>query len=109
MLRVRQNGGSRMRVDSRVTQTYKAIARLIHARDLQPGERLPAQAELRHMLGASNDTLSTAMGLLVADGVLGRKTGAGTIMADSDGLTRINWSVGLAVLSDPEHRASLSN
>ena len=106
MMRTRQNGWSRRRADSRVTQTYKAIARLIHARGLQPGERLPPQAELRHILGASNDTLSTAMGLLVADGVLGRKTGAGTVVVDSDGLKRINWSIGLAVLSDPEHRAN---
>lgn len=81
---------------SRVNLACKALMRYIRARNLGPKDKLPPQKELRAELRFSNDTLTSAMKRLVASGMLVRRTGAGTILADDSPATiRSLWTVGI--------------
>lgn len=98
-------GVRRIRLSAGPTQTgraRKAIVRYVHAHGLKPGDRLPSQAELRRLLGFSNDTLLAAMGALVRAGGLRRRSGWGTGICDLDALSKTCWTVGIAGLVAPD-------
>lgn len=83
---------------SRVDLACKALLRYVRSRKLKPGDRLPSQQELRSRMQFSNDTLTSAMKRLVASGMLVRRTGAGTTVADAaPTMIRSLWTIGLAV------------
>ena len=86
----------RLTTNSQVVKACKRIVRHLHARDLKAGAKLPTQAEFRHTTEFSNDTLSAAMRLLAAAGVLTRKKGLGTVVDNPDAVVRGLWTVGLA-------------
>lgn len=84
----------------RSLQAYQSILRLIQARQLVAGSRLPTQAELRQQLGLSNDSITTAMRQLALDGVIQRRPKAGTLVVDPQaGRQERLWTVG--ILSPP--------
>ncbi len=80
---------------------FRQIVRLILAENIQPGGRLPTQAQLRRRFAASNKTLDAAMDRLVAAGVVTRKTRTGTLLADRSPLLALRWHVGLLTFDAP--------
>ena len=90
----------RLTTDSQVVKACKLIVRHLHSRGLKPGAKLPTQAEFRQSTEFSNDTLSAAMRLLAAAGVLTRKKGLGTVVDNPDAVVRGLWTVGLAFPAD---------
>lgn len=74
---------------------YKRLVRLIAHRGLGRGDKLPTQPQLRRELGFSNSTLSAAMGRLVDDGVIERRTKVGTVVVDPEAVDLSAWTVAL--------------
>lgn len=81
--------------DSQVLRACKHLLRSIRQARLEVGDRLPTQAELRATTEFSNDTLSGAMRLLTANGVLRRKAGVGTVVARPVCTLEGLWTIGL--------------
>jgi DNA-binding LacI/PurR family transcriptional regulator len=90
--------------DSQVAKACKRVVRHIHAHGLKTGAKLPTQAEFRESTEFGNATLSAAMRILVEAGVLTRKTGVGTVVADPEARVPGLWTVGLT-LSEELHQA----
>lgn len=61
-------------------QVYRIIVDRILSGGIQPGGKLPAEAELARQTGVSLGTLRHAVDMLVADGVLNRRPGLGTFV-----------------------------
>lgn len=61
---------------------HAAITEAIDARVLLPGTRLPSEDQLARRLGLSVGTIRQAMQALSDDGLLERRQGAGTFVAD---------------------------
>lgn len=83
-------------------RAYKRIVQFIHKHDLQPGQTLPPQQELRLAMKLTNDALTRAMGLLCKQGVLERKTRLGTRVVDRSKALPIRWTLGLANIAAPD-------
>tara|TARA_B100000315_G_scaffold258130_1_gene309194 strand:- start:65 stop:868 length:804 start_codon:yes stop_codon:yes gene_type:complete len=64
-------------------QIVKLLRRMIEQGELTPGERLPAEMELSKSFGVSRVTVRQALSILKADGLLDRKHGNGTFVANS--------------------------
>lgn len=64
----------------KVLKAYRLILSWLHQKQLQPGDRLPAQIQLGQELGLCQGTLGGAMQLLVEDKVLKRRQKAGTVV-----------------------------
>lgn len=62
-------------------QLGEALGTLIRTGKLAPGEPLPPELDLVDHLGVSRNTVRQALGALVAEGLLRRKRGAGTVVA----------------------------
>jgi len=62
---------------------HNAIAEAMEARVLEPGARLPAEDRLAQYLGLSVGTVRKAMQALTDDGLLERRQGAGTFVAEA--------------------------
>ena len=92
--------------DSQVAKACKRIVRHIYAQGLKTGAKLPTQAEFRATTEFGNATLSAAMRILVEAGVLTRKTGVGTVVADPDARVPKLWTVGLT-LSEELHQTPI--
>jgi len=65
--------------------TYVLLAERIKAEwisrpDARPGDKLPAQFELRKMLGASRPTVAKALALLAAEGLVESRQGSGAYL-----------------------------
>ncbi len=86
---------------AQVLRTYKRLVQYLHEEDVRVGDRLPPQADLRRLLGKNNYTLGAAMQALVNQGVLARKTGAGTVVTDLAAIGKVPWSVGVATIEAP--------
>src|SRR5688572_9774858 len=59
-----------------------SVRAAVAAGRLRPGERLPALRDLAEELGVNHNTLRAAVGKLEADGVLERRHGSGTFVAE---------------------------
>ena len=83
-------------------RAYKKVVQFIHSNRLDRGSRLPVQQELRHTLGLTNDALTRAMRLLCDQGVLDRKSKAGTRVVDRAAIPPLPWRLGVANVAAPE-------
>lgn len=63
-------------------QIADGLLERIESAELVPGDRLPSERELSKKLGVTRVTLRQALGLLEAQGLLIRKHGVGTYIAD---------------------------
>lgn len=63
-------------------QLIAQIRRSIVARELRPGDRLPASRVLALELGVARGTVTTALETLVAEGLLQSRAGSGTYVSD---------------------------
>ena len=61
-------------------QLREALLRDIHERGLEPGDRLPTEAELEARYGVSRSTIRQAMNELAAEGLIRRIQGKGTFV-----------------------------
>ena len=81
-------------------QAHDWLLALVHAGELQPGDRLPSEAQLAERLGISRSTLREALHLLEENGVIVRRQGLGTFVAGDhhleSGLERLESVVALA-------------
>ncbi len=84
---------------SQTRHAYREVLRLVHAANLLPGDRLPPQSELGRALGLCQGTLSAAMNLLVADGVVSRRQRLGTVLLRREPANpqRRLWTVGIVM------------
>ena len=74
-----------------ITQLVK---NLIHSDQLAPGQRLPAERSLARWLDVDRSTVTRALSELSSQGLLVKKRGNGTFVADSPQLKplmNINW------------------
>lgn len=83
----------------RVREASKQLLRHIADENLQPGDRLMSQGELRAALGFSNNTLTPAMASLTRMGVLRRQRGMGTVVVDPAAVDKELWNLALPVFS----------
>ncbi len=67
----------------RYQQLADALRREIAARRMKPGDSLPTEMELCQREGISRHTAREALRLLAEDGLIQRRRGAGTIVADT--------------------------
>lgn len=74
-----------LRLDARplYDQAIEALRQFIAEGRFQPGDRLPSEGELAHHLGISRSTLREAMGNLETNGLVTRRHGAGTFVAQA--------------------------
>jgi GntR family transcriptional regulator len=72
-----------LRLDSRplYDQAIEALQQFIEDGRHQPGDRLPSEGELARQLGISRSTLREAMSFLESHGLVTRRHGAGTFVA----------------------------
>jgi GntR family transcriptional regulator, transcriptional repressor for pyruvate dehydrogenase complex len=69
------------RQEALYTRIAKHVRELIETRQLQPGERLPAERELARMLGVSRVPIREAMRTLAAQGLVEIRRGQGMFVA----------------------------
>ncbi|OGV84191.1 MAG: hypothetical protein A3K19_27730 [Lentisphaerae bacterium RIFOXYB12_FULL_65_16] len=100
---VQRNGGGD---GPQTVRAQKALVRLVQARRLGPGAQLPNQAQLRALLGFSNDSLSAAMNRLVELGFLQRRRRVGTTVADPGATPPGLWRIGILTSSPWEEFVS---
>jgi GntR family transcriptional regulator/MocR family aminotransferase len=62
-------------------QLYLQLRDRIQRGAVLPGQRIPSSRDLAHDLGLSRNTIEGALGLLVAEGWLVRRVGAGSVVA----------------------------
>lgn len=63
-------------------QIAEGLLDQIESGELAPGDRLPSERELSEMLGVNRMTLRQALGMLESQGLLVRRQGSGTYVAD---------------------------
>ncbi len=68
------------------------LRRKIEARELAPGDRLPATRELAGQLGINRTTVSAAYELLEEDGFLSGQVGRGSFVADRVPTRGVDWN-----------------
>jgi GntR family transcriptional regulator len=75
----------RIKLDSRplYVQAVEALKLLVSEEPYLPGDRLPPEGELADLLGISRTTLRMAMGHLELEGVVVRRQGVGTFVAEN--------------------------
>jgi GntR family transcriptional regulator len=75
---------ARLRTDQRplYAQASEALKHLVLRGDYAPGERLPSEHELSSQLGISRPTLREGLRLLEEEGVIIRRHGVGTFVAE---------------------------
>ena len=81
------------------TRAAQYIVRTIHGRGLKRGDKLPSQQELCAATGFSNNAMTAAMKVLVANGMLKRAVRVGSAVVDPDCCIRGLWRVGVTILS----------
>jgi DNA-binding LacI/PurR family transcriptional regulator len=81
------------------TRAAQYIVRVIQGRRLTRGDRVPSQQELCAATGFSNNAMTAAMKVLVANGMLTRRVRVGSVVVDPDRAVRGLWRVGVAILS----------
>lgn len=87
--------GSVLSAKPSVRTAYRKVLRYIHKQNLDPGDKLPTQLQLRKALSLGNDTLDEAMQLLVANGVVKRQQKVGTIVCDPVRPAPAVWTIGI--------------
>ncbi len=80
------------------TRAAQYVVRAIQGRSLRRGDRIPSQQELCAATGFSNNAISAAMRVLVANGILTRKPKVGTVVVDPDRNIRGLWKIGVVIL-----------
>ena len=82
-------------------QAHAWLLALIREQGLEPGDRLPSEAELAARLGISRATLREALRLLEEENIILRRQGIGTFVAADQhlesGLERLESVLALAV------------
>ncbi len=61
----------------------ESIRQAINSGQLQPGEQLPSEPQFAEQLGVSRTTLRDAVRILVSEGILERRRGVGTFIANN--------------------------
>lgn len=74
--------GSGHRKVAKYLRLSDGIAAAVETGELEPGERLPGETELANALPASLGTVQKALGWLAEQGVIVRRHGAGTFVAE---------------------------
>lgn len=87
--------------NSQVMAACREIIRLIGQQNLQSGETLPKQEDLRGLLQFSHNSLTPAMNLLVKAGTVSRTRSVGTVIEDLNLLPAGLWRVGLLSANQP--------
>ena len=64
----------------RYYKIYQKLREQIESGQIQPGDRLPPEAELQEIYAVSRDTIRKALGKLEQEGFLSRKAAVGTVM-----------------------------
>jgi len=80
-----QSGGVPVYIRKRSTPKHVQIRDQLRARiqaEFQPGMRLPPETEFQKTLGVSSTTVVRAMNELVREGIIHRRRGSGTFVAD---------------------------
>ena len=72
--------GDRMSGNFIYTRIYNDIRQRIESGQLQPGERLETEMELRERYNVSRETIRRALSLLESDGLIVRKVSSGTFV-----------------------------
>jgi len=89
-------------------QVHDRLLAFIRESGLEPGERLPSEADLAGRLGISRTTLREALRLLEEEGVIVRRHGVGTFVAANrhleSGLERLESVLALAARQGMETR-----
>ena len=70
--------------DTLTHQTVVTLKRYILVEDLPAGRRLPSERELSETLAISRNIVREALSALVAEGIVVKRTGKGTFVADFD-------------------------
>lgn len=78
----------------------RSLVRLIRERGIEPGGKVPSQAEILKSFGANNNTLNGAMSVLSSCGVLSRKDRSGTVVENPDAVIPGLWRVGIVLNID---------
>lgn len=81
-----------------------AVVTMIAEREVQPGDRLPPEAELAERLGASRGSLREAVRVLAYLGILDVRVGDGTYVTNLDGASLLS-GLGLIGLVATDHTA----
>lgn len=84
-----------MGIESKKVSIKRLIVRLIHDNEMKPGQRLPAQNELRGFFGCGGATLAAAIGELCEEGVLTARDKVGVFVKDSRAARQYSRRIGL--------------
>ncbi|MBN2711360.1 MAG: substrate-binding domain-containing protein [Planctomycetes bacterium] len=83
---------------------YEKIREILLARissgELMPGDRVPSERELARELDCSFHTVRHAMGILVDEGVIVRRVGTGSFVADNPPILGLKHTVGVLLNAD---------
>lgn len=86
-LNINHNSGTPLHV-----QAESLLRRMIESKEYQQGKYLPSEIELSQQLQISRNTLRQAINDLVSEGLLTRKKGVGTKVAQKGVVSRVqNW------------------
>ena len=90
-----QNCGMKINLNHNSTvpiyrQIEEQLRKIIRSEEYKNGKMLPNEVELSKQLGVSRSTLRQAINKLVYDGLLARKKGVGTMVADTPVVSKAN-------------------
>lgn len=88
---------------------YRVVLNYIRANGLKPGDRLPGHDKLRRSLKLGNNTLSEAIQLMAADGVVTSVRRSRTVIADLSSASVPLWRVAVVASPRPSGIHSLYN
>lgn len=94
---------------SRLEQVYDRLHELIRSPEMSIGARLQSQRELARRFGTSAPTVQRAMNQLVAEGLLVRRQGAGTFVAQPGPALDLDRSVALCIEVGADVYGDLAN
>lgn len=83
-----KNPVENLRRNSLISKIQYELKNKIIKGDMGPGEKLPSEPELAHVLGVSRNSLREAIGLLEREGLLLKRHGVGTFVTERSPVIR---------------------